>query len=227
MKTMNNDYYRGRHARVKLTFCVMYFQGHALLHGRSVLAPEDFFRLCILPLFSLDRTNRTDIYLKDVLHLLLTTVQSRDDVQWMSDNEIFAIMLCLCEIADEYKIKKARDETSISFDVEDIAVSCLSYAEKSVLHHRSGRTGIFITARIPKECGSTVSAMFVYLFTPRGYPITGQERGYPHPVLMGGTPCQPDGVTPLSAGWWYRPVSWMGVPPVSWMAVPPCWDWMG
>ena len=121
--------------------CIMYFQGHVLLHGRSVLAPEHFFQSCVLPLFSPNTNSSTDAHLKDVLQLLLTTFQCRDDIQWMSDNDIFATMLCLCKIIDEYKMKKAENETNTCMDIESIAVSCLSYGEKSVLIHRSGRTG--------------------------------------------------------------------------------------
>ena len=132
----------------------MYFQGHALLQGRSVVAPEDFFQSCVLPLFSPNTNSNTDVHLKDVLQLLLTTFQCRDDIQWMSDNEIFATMLCLCKIIDEYKIKKAEDETNTCMDIESIAISCLSYGEKSVLLHRSARTGIslhYLSSRIQRH----------------------------------------------------------------------------
>ena len=119
------------------------FQGHSLLHGRSVLVPDQFLETTVLPYLS-DGNESINIPLEAVLQLLLTTIQSRDDMYWISENQLFPIILSLCNIIDDYRNLDPTD-LDRSAHIKFLAISCLSRIEKPLLQLRLGKTDMFFS----------------------------------------------------------------------------------
>lgn len=92
-----------------------------------MLQPEEFLQTTILPRFQDPRC--IDIPLHSLLEVLLTTVQRREGIEWMSDSEIYPMVLCLCDIIDEHRFLDL-EMIEMSIHIKTMAILCFTPLEK-------------------------------------------------------------------------------------------------